>query len=158
MTEAGNPAQALEAAFRRIAAGPMAGLPIINPALAMQAVGFRPWQGRWVGVLITPWFMNLLAWPETAASGKLALPNGDYACQPAFEQSIGHYLAASLFSPMAQFADQAEAVVVAEAVLEQLFTPASNAETGEGGLSAKLERPLSRRGFLSALLPGEGRP
>ncbi len=158
MTEIGNPAKALEAAFRRIAAGPMADLPIVNPALAVEAVGFRPWQGRWVGVLITPWFMNLLAWPEAAANGsqKLVLPSGDYECQPVFEQSIGHYLAASLFSPMAQFADQAEAVQVAEAVLEELFTSAD--KIGESGLSAKLERPLNRRGFLSALLPGEGGP
>jgi hypothetical protein len=39
---------ALEAAFRRIAATRMAGLPMNNAALRVQAVGFRDWaDGTW---------------------------------------------------------------------------------------------------------------
>ena len=31
----------------------------VNPALAVEAVGFRPWEDHWLGVMVTPWFMNL---------------------------------------------------------------------------------------------------
>ena len=42
----------------------MAGVPMLNPALRVQAVGFRHWQSHWLGVLVTPWFMNLMLLPR----------------------------------------------------------------------------------------------
>ena len=58
---------ALESAFRRIAATRMAGLPINHPLLAVEGVGFRLWQGKWLGVLVTPWAMNLVLLPDSDA-------------------------------------------------------------------------------------------
>src|SRR5512143_3606548 len=37
----------------------MQGLPFLNPALQVDAVDFAPWEAFWLGVMITPWFVNL---------------------------------------------------------------------------------------------------
>ena len=42
----------------------MKGMPIYNPTLAVEAVGFREHEGRQVGVMVTPWFMNLTVLPS----------------------------------------------------------------------------------------------
>ena len=57
-----SPAPALERTFRAAAAR-MAGLAVVNPALRVEAVGFAPWQGCWLGVVVTPWCMNLVLAP-----------------------------------------------------------------------------------------------
>jgi len=35
----------------------------INPALAVEALGFTRYQGDWLGVVITPWFLRLFLLP-----------------------------------------------------------------------------------------------
>jgi len=168
-----NPAARLEIVFRDIAATRMAGLPILNPALDVAAVGFRYWQDAWYGVLVTPWFMNLIALPDRddelveLGSGTRRtrfLPSGEYEFLSAREDALGAYWSASLVSPMSQFADMAGAVAVAEAVLETLFKPEAAAAVAQPEaptaipvpgtrLHARMEQPVSRRGFFSALLP-----
>ena len=163
-------AQKLEAVFRDIAATRMAGVSLLNPALQVEAVGFRLWRDDWVGVLITPWFMNLICLPtpasarEALASGTrldVALPAGEYEFLHAHEDALGVYLTSSLFSPMFAFPDQASAREVALAVLLELFKPAEPTVTASpspvAGIAAKLEQPLSRRGFLGGLLGGTRR-
>ncbi|MDP1904702.1 MAG: [NiFe]-hydrogenase assembly chaperone HybE [Pseudomonadota bacterium] len=160
---------ALEAVFRHIAATRMAGVSLLNPALEVEAVGFRPWREDWVGVLITPWFMSLICLPgpdsayEPLSSGSkqdVALPSGDYEFLSAHEDALGHYLTSSLFSPMFEFPDMARAREVAEAVLAEVFKPADVVPpvippAPPVGLTEKLEQPMSRRGFFGALLrPG----
>ncbi len=163
-----NPSARLEAVFRHIAATRMAGMGLLNPALAVEAVDLRPWRGDWVGVLITPWFMNLicLPGPETAwqalSSGSkrdVELPAGSYEFLAAEEDELGPYLSSSLFSPMFDFADMDAARAVARAVLEAVFTPAppqAEPPSAPVGLSAKLEQRVDRRGFFGGLLrPGD---
>ncbi len=132
----------LEAVFRDIAATRMADVPILNRKLEVEAVGFRAWRGDTIGVLITPWFMNLICLPSAAvdwavgASGTrqvLELPSGNYEFLTASEESIGPYLSSSLFSPMFDFPDQANAREVALAVLEELFDPARPAPSDRAG-------------------------
>jgi len=53
----------LEAAFREIHVGKMRGIPLLNEALGVRAVGFRAYDGHLLGVLVTPWFMNLILAP-----------------------------------------------------------------------------------------------
>lgn len=146
-----DPSALLEATFARIAAERMAGLPIVNPALAVAAVGFRPWQDYWLGVLVTPWFMNLVALPNgpddvpDLSRRLLDLPAGQYEFTAARETGIGLYLACPLISPMAQFASQADALAVAEAVMQEVF---------RGTATAAADQPdPGRRGFLRAFLP-----
>lgn len=159
-----NPSVALEAVFRRIARSRMGGVAILNPALEVEAVGFRPWGDDWIGVLVTPWFMSLICLPgpasawETRASGTrldVALPSGAYEFLSAHEDELGPYLTSSLFSPMFEFPDMARARQVAAAVLAEVFTqaePDAPPAPSPAGLAARLEQPVSRRGFLGAFL------
>jgi [NiFe] hydrogenase assembly HybE family chaperone len=127
---------ALETAFRQIARTRMAGVPILHPRLAVQALGFEPESGEngaasmALGVLITPWFMNLVRLPlQAEAEDELPLPGlgaahavGSWRFDffGGHEDGLGRYAAASLFSPMAEFVDQAAAVATAREVLQQL--------------------------------------
>jgi [NiFe] hydrogenase assembly HybE family chaperone len=166
-----SPAAALEAAFHHIAETRMADLPFLNPALTVRAVGFRLWRGEWMGVLISPWFMNLIclpgpdrAWRDNPGGSRAirALPKGEVEFLHAREDRIGPYLSCSLFSHMGDFADMGQARTVAEAVLKELFEPTGQVSAGPASdagadLSARLERPVSRRGFLTALMPDQKR-
>jgi [NiFe] hydrogenase assembly HybE family chaperone len=127
-----DPSPLLEAAFRRIHRECMADVPIINPALEVEAVGFIQHEGHWLGVLIAPWFMNLLRVPGplaawTSVRGETrhfrALPSGTYAFLGSEEPEVGEFQTCSLISPMGQFADQQSARATAQAVLAMLLAP-----------------------------------
>lgn len=157
MTEqSADPSRTLEAVFDAIARERMAGVPILNPALVVAAVGFQPWQGYWVGVLTTPWFMNLVACPTAPddapdlSKRTLELPSGDYEFTVSREDGLGVFLSCPLISPMAQFAGQDEALAVAREIAERLFQPAELAAE-----VVEAPREVSRRSFFSAILkPG----
>jgi [NiFe] hydrogenase assembly HybE family chaperone len=165
-----EPAQRLAARFRAAAAR-MAGLAIVNPALEVEAVGFARWNGRWLGVMVTPWAMNLVLLPDdpqawralaSGAKRRYAFPAGEFEFVGASDPDLGDYQVCSLFSPMDAFADQAAASLVAKLARAALFDPANAAEAevpapaaaaGEApGPLARIERaldaPLSKRGFL----------
>ncbi len=114
----------------------MAGLDFVNPALSVEAVAFAPWQGHWLGVLITPWFMNLIlaprdiaAWPMIKPGDKQChrFPAGAYDFIAAHDGVAGDYQMCSLFSPLLHFDDQETARLVAGLAREALFDDA-NAE------------------------------
>jgi [NiFe] hydrogenase assembly HybE family chaperone len=136
---------ALEAAFRRIATTRMAGMPLVNSALEVEAVAFREWEGLRVGVLVTPWAINLVLLPgEGAPLSALALgerrslhfPSGEYEFMGGAEPECGPFQFCSLFSPPEEFADQSQARAVATEIVEQLLArPAPPA--------------ISRRAFLA---------
>lgn len=122
--------EGLEHLFIQIEQDRMQGLPLLNPALQVQAVGFREWQGHCLGVLITPWFMNLMLLPDEGDDWQQLqigdkqlhqLPSGPYEFILGEEPGIGRYQMCSLFSPVFEFADQATAVATAEAVMEGLM-------------------------------------
>ncbi len=143
--------QHLEAAFRRIAETRMAGLPILHPRLAVEAVGFAAdAEGIATGVLVTPWFMNLVRLP-LGAEAEPSLPGPGQAedlCVGGWtfrffghdEAGLGRFAAASLVSPMGEFEDQAAAVATARELLLQLRPP-------RPARTAAPERP-ARRSFL----------
>lgn len=128
---ADSPAAALERAFGAIARTRMAGLPICNPELAVEALGFRRGPaGQWVGMLITPWAVNLLClpgeadtWPAVPAGGRhdWHFPSGDYEFTVAKEEQLGIYHLCSLFSPALEFESHAAARLTAMAALDALF-------------------------------------
>ncbi|MFD2232460.1 [NiFe]-hydrogenase assembly chaperone HybE [Phaeospirillum tilakii] len=122
--------------YRAIAAG-LGDLPIVNPRLGVEAVGFRPHRGWALGVVITPWFMNLAvaALAEDAPlppagpgeSWSLPLPAGPVALTVGLLDGFGRVDAASLFSPMHAFPDPAVTRATAASVLTALFTPPAGA-------------------------------
>lgn len=120
----------LEAAFREIHTAQMRGMPIVNDALAVKAVGFRRHDGRWLGALVTPWFLNLVLLPDDAddwsglvpgAKELIGFPSGRYEFVHANRKGVGAYKACSLFSPMFEFASMLQATETASAALVSLF-------------------------------------
>ena len=51
----------------------MRGAPICNDALDVEAVGFQDFAGYVLGVVVTPWFLNLIV-AESPGVGQSALP------------------------------------------------------------------------------------
>jgi len=132
-----DPGSALEASFRRIESERMAGVPLLNPALRVQAVDFTRWQQHWLGALVTPWFLNLVLVPGAAEGWRCAgngervfhrFGAGDFAFLGSEEPEIGEFQSCSLISPMADFADQASAVATARAALRMLHVEKPAAE------------------------------
>jgi rubredoxin len=72
--EAQDQGARFEAVFAGIATTRMAGVPVLNPALGVAMRGWQAVEPFELGVLVTPWFMNLLAVPQAggpaAARGK----------------------------------------------------------------------------------------
>ena len=50
----------LAGSYREIGERAMRDLPIYNDALGVEAVGFRRFNGTIVGIMVTPWFMNVV--------------------------------------------------------------------------------------------------
>lgn len=171
-------AGALEALYRDIAATRMADIPILHPGLRVAAVGFEADDdGAGAhGVLVTPWFMNLVwfpveardagdaptagsqpapspaGWPTLAlgATRERSIGNTRFPFIGAGEEPFGPFEACSLFSPMFEFEDQPAALATALAVLQALRQPAAAPEAPDAVLprDAKAPEAPARRGFL----------
>jgi [NiFe] hydrogenase assembly HybE family chaperone len=125
-------AAALVARYSQIARTSMADVPICNSALGVAATGFRAYCGMAVGVVTTPWFMNLVA---TALPGSeldgTALGRSVRFCLPAGEvefivgelEGIGRIDSCSLFSPVFEFSTMDEACDVAGEIARHFFDP-----------------------------------
>ena len=152
-----NPAPVLEEVFTAIAHGPMRDVPICNPALRVEAYGFRQREdGHWIGVMITPWAVNLLClpgrtdgWPPQPAGAKYdwGFPSGSYEFTVAAEARLGVYHLCSLFSPASDLPSHEQARLTAQAILSALFA-APIAEPAEPAAPAADTPPPSRRAFL----------
>ncbi|MPT23361.1 MAG: [NiFe]-hydrogenase assembly chaperone HybE, partial [Starkeya sp.] len=127
----------LEAAFREIHVGQMRGVPLLNETLEVKAIGFRPHGSRVLGMLVTPWFMNIVLvpgpdedWSGLVPGAKeiIAFPSGDYEFVGANRPETGPYKACSLFSPMFDFTSMLQATETARAALAALFDPAIREE------------------------------
>ncbi|MET0089552.1 MAG: [NiFe]-hydrogenase assembly chaperone HybE [Candidatus Thiodiazotropha sp.] len=177
MTSLSSQVTGLVSAFRQIEQTRMQGLPFLNPALQVEAVGFVPWETGALGVLVTPWFMNLMMlpgsadWQELRVGSKVKhrFPSGCYEFTVGDEPGIGRYQGCSLFSPMQAFEDQAAAVATAAEVMHGLQDkenregltlneaevrrawqgePEPSAEENDKSLSERLDQPISRRALL----------
>lgn len=164
VTHAQSPAPLLEDVFRRIERERMQGIPILNRALRVESVGFREWEGKWVGVLLTPWFMNFMLlpgpgtpWPRVARGDTYPwhLPLGRMDCMAGHEEEFGDYHMCSLFSPVLQFEDHEAARIAAQAALEAILSPPKTEEPPPGPvrrLADNAGKPLSKRDFLTGKL------
>ncbi|MBL8566858.1 MAG: [NiFe]-hydrogenase assembly chaperone HybE [Hyphomicrobiaceae bacterium] len=126
----------LERCFKAIESERMAGIPILNRAIAVSAVGTRAWGDEWLSVLVTPWFMSIVLMPRVddgeadrsvaaaasvGAKQSVAFPSGRFEFITGHEPSLGTYRMCSLFSPMFEFPDHDTAVATAAAALEALL-------------------------------------
>jgi [NiFe] hydrogenase assembly HybE family chaperone len=172
----------VEQAYAHIEATRMQDVPFLNPALRVEAVGFRVWEGRYLGVLITPWFMNLMLLPQEPAAWRhvrygdsiaYSLPAGVFEFISALDPQLSDYQSCSLFSPVFEFGDQDGARATAIASLEALFAsetragaegpgtslaPLVDMESGAPLSTARLptaKAPVSKRDFLRGRWHGD---
>jgi len=120
--------------YRSIYDERMRDLPIVNSALEVEAVRFRVFDAHQIGVLITPWFMNLVlllgsdigSRLKQGSKSTLRFPSGPVEFITAQDESLGPYLTAVLFRSVADFADQESTREVALEVMQELFNTARN--------------------------------
>ncbi|MDO9029725.1 MAG: [NiFe]-hydrogenase assembly chaperone HybE [Hydrogenophaga sp.] len=158
---------ALVTHFVRVQTERMVGIPLLNPALSVEAVGFE-WAGGAEegseavaeGVLITPWFMSLLRLPSVNG------PHGnrvgrktvrDFGSERfdfigAHDPAIGYHETCALFSPMNGFASQELARETALASLA-LVRPAPAAPEV---VPVAVDPMPARRAFFMARRPDAG--
>lgn len=149
----GPTGRSLEEAYRHVQNTHMMGLPIVNPSLRVEAVGLREWDGLCVGVIVTPWCMNVFALSlpggrelppaQVGTTRAMDLPTGSYGLLAAHLPQVGPHLSGSLFSPMDAFTNQEQAVAAARDALALMFdTDADDEpEAARAGIA-------SRRRFL----------
>lgn len=129
--------------YRRVQIERMAGIPILNAALQVEAVGFE-WgaaaddEGRVAeGVLVTPWFMSLVRLPERSLphAGRVGRSFvRDFGSERfdfigAHDPAVGYHETCALFSPMGEFGSLALALETArEALLLTRPAPAPTVE------------------------------
>lgn len=161
-----DPVEKLVGAYRVVEVR-MRGLPVHNPRLVVEAVGFRAFgDGMIVGVLVTPWFVNLVVLgrplPPVGSGVELAFPGGTFTAMGAAPEGVSH-LAVSLLSPVTELADRGAARALAEEALRLILTPdgagASRTEPqatkGDAPVPATppaAPRSVGRRGILGAWL------
>lgn len=164
---ADDPSAALVDFYTRVWREQMQELPFVNSALAVEAVGFRRCQGDWVGIVVTPWFLNLLLIPGGGALWQ-DLPAGE---QRAVEFPVGEldfiadhdperqpplvaFQYCPLIHPVQHLATPAMAREAAAAALLALFMPPAAAAADvvtEPARPTAGESVASRRGFLRQL-------
>ncbi|MES9868847.1 MAG: [NiFe]-hydrogenase assembly chaperone HybE [Sedimenticola sp.] len=138
MTHASDIAGRIERCFNRIHTERMQGLPIVNDELSVQALGFQSWNGHQVGIIITPWLMNLIMMPMSEEEwGDLLLdskrefdfPSRSVTFVLTEFDGLGRCMSSAIHSPMNGFPDQAGAVSVAERFLQELMDETLQVET-----------------------------
>lgn len=130
----------LQAHFAEVHRRSMADVPICNEALAVASIGFRLWRGQALGIVVTPWFMNIVVAPlqgsppvlaAPGATRSVSLPCGKVDFLVADLEGFGRLLMCSLFSPMQDFVDQDAALATAKAAIEALMDEAALAQAPE---------------------------
>ncbi|MBK9657590.1 MAG: [NiFe]-hydrogenase assembly chaperone HybE [Rhodanobacteraceae bacterium] len=130
--------------FREIGDTQMRDLPFYNANLEVEAWGFSSFDDdSLMGVLITPWFMNMVVFPlrlepvqatRYGQSRTFALPHGERKFLYGGDDIVGAFWAHSLHSPMQKFASPAHARGEARARLAEALKrpPAVNAAPSPG--------------------------
>jgi len=130
----------LEQLFEHIGQTRMAGIPVLHDKIKVEAIGFQAWQGHVIGLLITPWFMNLMILPgehddwstyQVGSKHMFHFEAGLFEFIVGEEEELGHYMSCSMFSPMFEFADHGAACTTGQAIITGLFD-AENLEVLKG--------------------------
>ena len=123
-------AQQIEAAFERILREKMQGIPIVNPAIRVETLGFQQYEGRVFGIVVTPWLMNLVLlpaddddWSELELGDKKWHRIGprQYKFLVNDFDSVGRCQTHSLYSPMGEFRSHEQARNAALQFLDELM-------------------------------------
>lgn len=152
--------QELITAYKRVDQERMQDIPFRNANLTIEAVDFQPWQDGALGVVITPWFMNLvfLAGPctdwATCRHGDLVshvFPSGRYDFIHGDLEGFGLLQSCSLMSPVTDFEDMEAARITAREVM-RLMLIAPEGDSEPEGVKLKTEpdaEPTRASGAIS---------
>lgn len=112
-----------------------------HPRVHVQAVGFHKWKYFWLGIIVTPWCMNVILakgqpskWKSIPEGRRLhyPFPAGIYDFISVKDRILGEYQMCSLMSPLEEVvSDHDMAVEIAKAALEELMKPEQEPELGE---------------------------
>jgi [NiFe] hydrogenase assembly HybE family chaperone len=138
MTDLKALTQKIEDVFLQIEQDQMQGIPLLNTALKVQSIGFQTYEDRTLGIIITPWMMNLLLlpsenddWSEMKLGDKThhRLPANEYRFMVNEIDGIGICQTHSIYSPMNEFMNQDHAVAAAESFMQTLMVEVEEPET-----------------------------
>lgn len=130
MTYPEQAAEALQQTFKDIERTQMAGIPILNPMIRVETLGFHEYEGRVLGIVLTPWMMSLIMLPKAGDEWERMVlgskqphdfPSASYTFMVNEFEPLGRCLTYSLFSPMNEFANQDHALAAAQAFLDTLM-------------------------------------
>ncbi|MBS9781269.1 MAG: [NiFe]-hydrogenase assembly chaperone HybE [Gammaproteobacteria bacterium] len=148
--------QHLQQRVTHIANNEMADLPLNRDGITVEALHFSRWQEGLLGILVTPWTMNLTYLPtvfqtQTQAIGtKQGYQFGDNHLEfiTAYDEELGQYQVCSLESPIVSFSTQSEAQLIAKMIIDNLLNPQPASEN----TTKKSQQIISRRAFLRGKL------
>lgn len=156
---------ALVAHFEQVRTTRMVGVPLLNPALRVEAVGFQvaPAEAGFdgaEGVLITPWFMSLVRLPAQAQHHGQRVGQKQvrhfgaerFDFLSAHDPALGGHETCALFSPMNGFASHEQAHDTALAALALIRQPQPHPQPLAPVPAPPTPTP-SRRVFFQNLLP-----
>ncbi len=145
-------------AYRRIGEERMGGLPIFNKRLEVEAVGFTEWEGHLLGVLIAPWFMNLVLLPgeedewsdlKLGTKNTWVLPSGKYEFSVCPSAEAGPHQSLSLFTTVVDIPCQEIACGIAQAVMDRVLSKGMEQKNRVGKATKKVtHKSASRRDLL----------
>lgn len=164
-----DPSRLIEAMFERVWASAMHDLPFVNPALKVEAVGFRRVDGDWLGAGISPWFINLFLLPGGGAIWK-DIPTGEHRQlefpagplefigenNPDRGAPIQAYQYCPLITPVQHIPDQDAARAAAVAIMAAIFQPPPKVDGAPEPVPepAETRTQQGRRAFLRGRRPG----
>lgn len=152
-----DPAPFLAEHYQQVWQTQMHDLPFVNPALQVEAVGFVRYAGDWVGVVVTPWFLNLFLlcgggrlWGDIPAGQRryVELPCGALQFIADDDPLIGPYQYCPLIAPVSGIADM---VTARQAALDALRAAFAVPPAQPAPAAAETPPTNPRRGFLRRL-------
>jgi [NiFe] hydrogenase assembly HybE family chaperone len=149
-----NPSAFLEQHYQHVWQTRMRGLPFVNSSLEVEVIEFVRHEGDWLGVIVTPWFLNLFLlsgggslWSDIAAGERchVQLPCGRLQFIADDDPDIGPYQYCPLIAPVSELPDAGTAHQAALDALKAVLTAAP-----EIAPDVTPPEPVeaSRRGFL----------
>ena len=141
----------------------MRDVPLCNPLLDVEAVGFQLWPDQAIaGVMITPWMMKLLLVDPALEHRRLgdvfhwSCPGAALPMTVEELPEFGRLAGFSLFSPMDRFHSQKAARFAAEGALTALQGAETADSSGAPPAPQTMSAPgaVGRRGLLRGLLGG----
>lgn len=166
-----NPAARVLAHYQNFQACLEAGGKRGRAGISVDIVGFRRYQGDWVGAVVTPWFIHLLLlpgggelWCELAAGETLrvAFPAGDleFVMEHSADAALPAHAFATILAPLDALADQNAALASAVQALQLIFdpgcVPAPAAAAPDVKAAENTAAGIDRRGFFRRLAGRRG--